>query len=180
MLAGMIFVVALSLAITFGIQNGNDRLLTDKIYARAAELKTVAEKIGAIKQRDLKTTDDYIEAYSEIEALLPEYDSHLQKYNVIFQEAEERDKNRGPINIQRFYKTNGPEVRKNDLDIIDVLGEIGSLTRQETLTAKDMAALPPKSQEDFWEREFRPLLVRESTLREKAIALQKKHEALMK
>jgi len=180
MLAGMIFVIVLGLAITFGVQNGDDRLLTDKIYARAAELKTVAEKIGTIKQRDLKTTDDYIEAYSEIEALLPEYDSQLRKYNEIFQEAVERDKNRGSINIQRFYKSHNPEVWKNDLDIINMLGEIGSLTRQETLAAREMAALPARKQVDFWQSDFQPLLAKEVPLHEKAVALQKKHEALMK
>jgi hypothetical protein len=180
MLAGMIFVIALGLAITFGVQNGNDRLLTDEVYARAANLKTVAEKIGTIKQRDLKTTDDYIEAYSEIEALLPEYEAQIQKYKQILKELEERDKSRGPINIQRFYKSHNPEVWKNNLDMVNVLVEIDSLTRQETLTAKNMAALPARSQADFWERELRPLLMQESTLREKAIALQEKHQALMK
>jgi hypothetical protein len=180
MLAGMIFVLALGLAITFGIQNGNDRLLTDEILARAGNLRTVAEKIGAIKQRDMKTTGDYIEAYSEIEALLPEYEDQIQKYKGIFKESEERDKSRGPINIQRFYKSHNPEMWKNDLDMVNVLDEIDSLTRQETLTVKEMAALPAQSQPDFWRKEFRPLLMKEDTLREKAITLQAKHEALLK
>jgi hypothetical protein len=180
MLTGMIFVVALGLAITFGVQNGTDRLLTDKISATVNSLKAVAEKIGAIKQRDLKTTDDYIQAYSEIEALLPEYESQIQKFREVFQELDESDKQRGPINIQRFYKSHNPEVSKNNLAAIEVMSEIEALTRQETSTAKEMAALPAQTQPDFWEKEFRPLLLKESALREKAIAIQTKEDALLK
>ena len=172
MLAGMIFVVTLGLAITFGVQNGTDRLLTDKTSATVNGLKAVAEKIGAIKQRDLKTTDDYIQAYSEVETLLPEYESQIQKFREVFQELEESDKQRGPINIQRFYKSHNPEVLKNNLAAIEVLSEVDALTRQETSTAKEMAALPAQTQPDFWNKEFRPLLLKESALREKAIAIQ--------
>src|SRR5208337_4720481 len=70
--AGMIFVVVLSLAITYGVQNGNDRRMVEKIEATAKDLTAAGTKIGTIKQRDLKTTDDYIQAYTEIEALLPD------------------------------------------------------------------------------------------------------------
>jgi hypothetical protein len=73
----MIFVLVLALAVTLGIQNGNDRLLTDRIEVKVAELKTVGTKIGTIKQRDLRTTQDYIQAYSEIEALLLEYEAKI-------------------------------------------------------------------------------------------------------
>lgn len=59
-LGGMIFVVVLGLAITFGIQNGNDQLLTDEVTTSVKDFGATAAKIGAIKQRDLKTTDDYI------------------------------------------------------------------------------------------------------------------------
>lgn len=59
-LAGMIFVVVLGLAITFAIQNGNDRIMTDDVTAGTNDLKAVANKIATIKQRDLKTTEDYI------------------------------------------------------------------------------------------------------------------------
>jgi hypothetical protein len=178
--AGMFFVLALSLAITFGIQNGNDRLLTDRITDTAADLTRVAQKIGAIKQRNMKTTDDYIQAFAEIEALVPEYDLKVQQYHAIFQDAEQRDKGRGPINIQRFYKSHRPEVWQNDLDLINTLTEIGSLTRKETEVARQMAALPAQEQPDFWQREFRPLLVQEDQLRERAVSLGKKNASLTK
>jgi uncharacterized membrane protein len=70
---GMLFVVVLALAITFGIQNGRDRQMTQKIQAIAKNLGSVGNKIAAIKQRELQTTADYIQTYSEIDSLLPEY-----------------------------------------------------------------------------------------------------------
>ena len=64
--------------------------------------------------------------------------------------------------------------------MVEMLREVGSLTRQETFAARDMAALPARDQADFWLREFRPLLVKDAALREKAIALLRRHEALIK
>jgi hypothetical protein len=42
-----------------------------------------------------------------------------------------------------------------------------TLTKQEVLTARNMAALAEQDQAEFWRTEFKPLLVQEYDLREK-------------
>lgn len=176
--AGVIFSVVLIFAVTFGIQNGNDRVLNEKITSATSELGGVGTRIGAIKQRDMKTTSDYIQAYSEIEPLLPEYNSKIQQCFEIYQEGRQRGERRGPINIQRFYQSNTPELWLNSLDMLELVRQVSVLTKQETLTASNMAALPVREQGEFWRKEFKPLLQQEDTLRSKILAPTKKMRGL--
>ncbi len=179
-LAGMIFVVVLGLAITFSIQNGNDRIMTDEVTAGINNLKAVASKIVTIKQRDLKTTEDYIQAYKEIDSLLPEFDSKVQNFSAMLNKLEQSDQSRGAINIQRFYKSYATDFRKNLKDIANALREDVSLTRKETEAARNMAELPTQSQVAYWQKEFQPLLAQEDALREQLRALAAKQAALNK
>lgn len=172
--AGMIFSVVLCFAVTFGFQNGNDRVLNEKITSATNELVGVEKKIGAIKQRDLKTTSDYIQAYSEIEPLLPEFDSKIQQCVEIYEDGRQLNERRGPINIQRFYKRNSPKVWQNSIDMFELIRQVSVLTKQETLTASNMAARPESEQPEFWQSEFKPLLEQEDTLRSKILILTKK------
>jgi hypothetical protein len=174
------FTLLLALAITIGIQNGNDRIMTDQVSDVIKGLGAVSAKIGAIKQRDLETTVDYIQAFSEIEALLPEFESHVNRYHHMVEEMNQRDASRGVINIQRFYKSYRPQYRKNLKEQVDVVEGILSITKEEVETTKEMSALPARYQPDFWKEKFRPLLVKEVTLREKALALDAEHKSLSK
>jgi hypothetical protein len=115
----------------------------------------------------LKTADDYIQAYSEIEVLLPEFESRIQNSADVYKEARDGDENRGLINIQRFYKDNNPEVWKSAYEMLDLLRQFDSLTKQEALTVRKMAALPTREQVEFWQKEIKPLLAEEDDLREK-------------
>jgi hypothetical protein len=162
--AGVTFLIVQSLAVTYGIQSGNDRRMNEKINSAIAELRAVATKIGAIKQRDLRTTDDYLQAYAEIETLLPEFESDLQKCSDSFDEAHQMDMRRGLINAQVFYRSRTPEAWKNSYKTLDLLRRFDSLTRQEVLTVHKMAALPGRDQVAFWQNEFQPLLVQERNL----------------
>ncbi len=166
-IAGMIFVAVLSLAITYGVQNGNDRQMVEKIKAIAKDLTAVGTKIGTIKQRDLQTTDDYIQAYAEIDALLPDFESKLKECADVYQETRQVGEGRGLINTQFFYKSHRPDTWKNSFDMLDLLRQVDSLTKQEVLTVRSMAALPARDQVEFWQKEFKPLLVQEDHLREK-------------
>jgi len=161
---GMLFVVALSLAITFGVQNGSDRQMTEKIQAIAKGLGSVGTKIGAIKQRELQTTADYIQAYSEIDSLLPEYEAKLKECTDAFQEARQLDESRGIINAQVLYKSHKPEVWKDNFEMLDLMHQIDSLTKQEVQTARNMASIPQRDQPEYWKNEFRPLLVQQDDL----------------
>lgn len=176
--AGMLFTLVVCLAATFGIENGNDRILTDKIAKVGSQLGAVAAKIGAIKQRDLKTTSDYIQAYSEIDSLIPEYDLQIQNAADAFEEGSQLDERRGPINTQFFYKSHGSDVWRKYDEMIDLARKVSALTKQETSSAKDMAALPEKDRAEFWQKNFKPLLVQEDILRQKYNALQAKKQSV--
>ena len=176
---GMCVAVFLGLAITLGIQNGDDRILTNQVTDVLKDFKAVAGKIGAIKQRDLETTGDYIQAFSEVGALLPELESDVNRFTGIYHKMNERDASRGIINMQRFYKTYTPEYQKNLKEQIDVIEAMLSVNKQEVETAKEMSALPLQTQPNFWKDNFRPLLVKESSLRDKALALDAQNKSLL-
>ena len=172
--AGMLFTVVLCLAATFGSQNGQDRFTVDQITRAGAEMKEVALKIGSLKRGDLKTTNDYIHAYAEIELLQPDFEAKIRDLSDLYSAARQRDEHRGPINIQRFYKSHNSEVWQNDSAMIELARQFSELTRQESLTVRTMVALPQPEQAHYWHASFRPLIEQEETLREKTLTLQKK------
>jgi hypothetical protein len=71
MALGVLFTIILCVAITFGIQNGNDRMTTAKIEAGQKDFQDIAVKIGGIKSRELRTTKDYIDGYEEMGLTCP-------------------------------------------------------------------------------------------------------------
>ncbi|MGB8801605.1 MAG: hypothetical protein WCC97_13025 [Candidatus Acidiferrales bacterium] len=170
-LLGAIFVVILSAATTFGIQNGNDRLVTMKVKEGMAGFQDVAKKIGAIKNRDLRTTSDYIGAYEEMEPLLAEFDGKLEIFRKVLSQARDSDKNRGPVNIQRLYGGHEQDWLKWDDQVFDLLTRDSDVTKKQILVAKEMAALPEESRVKYWNENFLPLVKTENELRQKLAAL---------
>jgi len=168
----MFFTVVLCLAATFGIQNGTDRILTREIDDSNASLRDVIKRISDIKERRLETTQDYIEAYSVLDTLQPEFESKIQYAADLYQNAQQLNGARGPVNIQRFYSDNTPEVWKAYLEVVDILRRVNDLTKEEVGVAKTMATLPPQDQPSYWQTHFKPLLEQEGTLREKMIEIQ--------
>jgi hypothetical protein len=177
--AGMGFTLLLGLSVTFGIQNGHDRILTEKTIVMTNDLKSVATKIGAIKARDMQTAGDYIQAYSEVEALVPELQTQIDRYDEIVRDLNQRDARRGSINIQRFYKSYRPAYRENLKEQALVVHALLSVTKEEVEAAKQMRALPLQYQPGFWKESFRPLLIKDNELREKALALDAEHTKLL-
>lgn len=163
--AGMIFVIIVSLATTYGIQNGIDRRTREKVEIVAKALAAAGGKIGAVKDRNLQTTGDYIEAYSEIESLLPDFETKLNECTVVYEDARKIDESRGLINTQFFYRTYRPDLWKDNFALLDLVRQVDLLTRREVLTIREMAALPAGEQGDFWDQKFKPLLVEQDGLR---------------
>jgi hypothetical protein len=172
MAMGALFVAMLCIAITFGIQNGGDRRTTIEIEQGTKDFQSVAVKIGGIKGRELKTTKDYIDAYAEIEPLLSDFDDRLRRFTGILKDSQERDKNRGPLNIQRLYLNRDKQLFW-DMEVFDLLRQDSELTRKEVLVTSQMAALPDKDQVEFWNTNFLPLAKQEDDLRQKLATLQK-------
>ena len=88
---GALFTVILSLAMTFGIQSGYDRIAIARLANKMKDFKDedVVAKIGAVKSRDLQTTKDYIDAYAEMEPLQVEYDGRLRSFADFLSEAKQ-------------------------------------------------------------------------------------------
>lgn len=170
---GGLFTVALCVATAFGIENGNDRKTTAEVGEATKGFQDIASKIGAIKGRDLRTAKDYIDAYEEIDPLLLQFDDKLQRFTEILSEAEQRDRSRGPLNIQRLYGKKEEQWLVWDNQTFELLRQDSQLTRKQVTVARQMGMLPQEDQVEFWERNFRPLAEQENVLRRQLAALQK-------
>ena len=168
----MLFTVVFCFAATFGVQNGTDRAFRQEIDDSNNSLRDVVTKLSALKQRDIKTTQDYIDVYSGLDSLQAEFDANIDHARVLYQKAKQMDEARGPVNIQKFYSSNNPAVWKTYIDALDMLQQVSNVTKQEIGAAKTMAALPQVEQPSFWQSEFKPLLEQEDSLRKKMISLQ--------
>lgn len=164
---GVFFTVVLSLAITFGIQNGHDRIASAQVEDGIHGFQDVAAKIGAIKSRDLHTTEDYISAYTEIDPLQSTFETKLQRVTAILSAGEQRYKDRGFLNIQRLFGDNEKSWFVWDRQFLGLLEQGSQLTAKEVLVAKQMATLPKEQQAEFWNENFRPLLEEEDAIRQK-------------
>jgi hypothetical protein len=127
-LVGMGFVLAFGFVITLGIQNGNDRIVTDELTAGTKGLTAVASNIRALKEKDLKTVEDYLQSYGQIESLLPEYDRGVHNLATAIDSMDKSDQSRGVINIQHFYKSDAKDYRKNLKDMVVALRQDVELT----------------------------------------------------
>ena len=116
----------------------------------------MAVKIFSLKHQKLNTTEDYIHAYNEIDTVLPNLTAKVQSLAEAINQIEIRDRARGAINIQRFYKTSGPEYTKILKDMIEELRESVSLTREESTVIRKMAELPDQEQVAFGSRSLSP------------------------
>lgn len=170
---GTLFAAVMSGAITIGVQNGSDRRIVDRITESTSELVKTGGKISAIKQRELKTTGDYIQAYSEIEPLLDDFDGELQKCSEIQEEAKSQDEKRGPVNVQRMYAGHASRM-ETDSEALGLFREISQLDRREVQTINLMANLPEGQRVRFWNDNFKPLVAEEESLSAKFSSFREK------
>jgi hypothetical protein len=177
---GGLFTVVLCVAATFGIQNGNDRMTTAEIEGSTKDFQDVAAKIGSIKNRNLKTTKDYIDAYEEIDPLIVGFDGRLQRFTDVLSQAQERERNRGPFSIQRLYGRKEKEWWSWDTQVFELLRQDDEITKKQVLVVNQMAALPEEAQVEFWKKNFQPLIEQEDVLRQKLAGVQKSKPATEK
>jgi len=169
---GALFAIVLSLAATFGIQNGHDRMSMAEVEEGTKDFQDLAKQIGAIKARDLRTTKDYVDAYEEIEPLMGEFDMKLQTFTDIILRAQETDKERGPLNIQRIFSRGKEEQWVSwDLRMFDLANQDNEVTKKQIAVVKQMADLPEQDQAAFWTENFQPLQKEEAVLRQKIVAV---------
>lgn len=170
---GGLFVTVLCVAVAFGIQNGSDRQSTVQVETATKGFQDVATKIGSIKSRDLRTTRDYIEAYEAIDPLLGDFDAKLKQFTDVLDVTEQRERTRGPLNIQRLYGRKSKEWLTWDMSTFALLREDSELTKKQIQVVRQMAELPEGSQVEYWKQNFQPLQQEEEVLRQKLATAQK-------
>ena len=156
----------------FGIQNGSDRQSTVQVETATKGFQDVATKIGSIKSRDLRTTRDYIERKA-IDPLLGDFDAKLKQFTDVLDVTEQRERTRGPLNIQRLYGRKSKEWLTWDMSTFALLREDSELTKKQIQVVRQMAELPEGSQVEYWKQNFEPLQQEEEVLRQKLATAQK-------
>lgn len=90
--AGAIALVLITLfAVTFAVQEHNDRVLSNEITGTASELQDTGARITSIRDAEMKDMNDYIRAYSEIAPLLDAYDRRVQRITDLYNGGHEGD-----------------------------------------------------------------------------------------
>jgi hypothetical protein len=122
----------------------------------------IGTKVSAIKNRELKTTTDYVEAYNEIDRLLPEWKRKVQSVSASLADVRGYNLDARISSILAF-----------DSAAIDLAKQIIALTEKEVGVIGEMSKLPPAKQVAFWVEEFQPLQSEEAGLSSKTEDLRK-------
>jgi hypothetical protein len=157
-------------AVFGGIWNGHNREKVHKIEALVAEAVSAGEigtKVSTIKNRQLKTTADYLEAYNEIDRLLPGWKKKVQSVSSALAEVRGYDLDARTSSMLAVYSA-----------ALDMGREGIVLTEREVAVVRQMSSLPRDKQIAFWNESFKPLQYEESALSIKADAIRKQASSL--
>jgi hypothetical protein len=166
--AALLIVIAI-LATAFGVQEHNDRVLSEEITETSSELQDVGEKITAIRDADLKDMNDYIRAYSEIAPLLDDYDRDLNRITDLYNQAHEQDKR--IFSVARLYGRPHVTNWKSVSEILDITRKLSKVMREESSVIRNMAELPQSELMQFWHEHYLPLEAQEKGLRAKLLVV---------
>jgi len=163
----VVLVLVTIFAVTFAVQEHNDRVLSEELTETASELQDTGARITSIRDTDLKSMDDYIRAFSEVGPLLDDYDRHLQKITDLYNQARERDKRL--LSVERLYRRPHLTNWESMSEILDITGALNKVMRQEASVIQNMAQLPESERMQFWHEHFLPLEAQEKGLRAKLL-----------
>jgi hypothetical protein len=161
---GAVVLVLLTIfAVTFAVQEHNDRVLSEEITETASELQDTGARITGIRDADMKDMSDYIRAYSQLAPLLNDYDRQLERITDLYNQARERD--RRLLRIERLYRRPHLTNWESMSDILEVTRALNKVFRQEASVIENMALLPESERMQFWHEQFLPLEAQEKGLR---------------
>lgn len=169
--SSLLLAAVLGVALALGIQKHNDRVLGAQVAQSESELRILGAQIAAVKDHQFGTMNEYIAAYARVEPLLKDYDQKLQQYSELCGTAQQREQNRGLINIQRLHSRYNAEVWRNNSELIELVRQVNEVTKKEASVIHDMASLPAEEQVQFWHDEFMPLAEQEHALRQQLLLL---------
>jgi hypothetical protein len=159
----VVLVLITIFAVTFAVQEHNDRVLSDELTGTASELQDTGARITSIRDAGMKDMNDYIRAYSEMAPFLDDYDRHLQRITDLYNVARERD--RRLLRVERLYRRPQLTNWENMSEILDITRALNKVFRQEASIIQNMAQLPESERMQFWHEQFLPLEAQEKSLR---------------
>jgi len=139
----------------------------DSFIAQITPFAEIGNKVSAIKSRDFISIKDYLEAYGEIESLLPEWKRRLDNVTKGIGEIRGYKLDARTSSIVAEYAA-ALEIGRKEL----------SLTEKEIDTIKQMSMLPESKRVTLWEDKFKPLLHEEDTLATEADVIRKQLSTL--
>ena len=162
--AGAVVLVLITIfAVTFAVQEHNNRVLSDEITGTASELQDTGARITSIRDADMKDMSEYVRAYAEMTPLLDDYDRRLERITNLYNEAHERD--RRVLRVERLYRRPQLTNWENMSEILNVARALNKVFRQESSAIQNMALIPEPERMQFWHEQFLPLEVQEKALR---------------
>jgi hypothetical protein len=173
--SAIVLVLITTFAVTFAIQEHNDRLLSDEITGTTSESQDIGARIISIRDADMKDMNDYIRGYSEMVPLLDDYDRHLQRITDLYNQARKRD--RSLLRIERLYSRRQLGNWENMSELLNVMRALNKVFRQETSIIRNMALLPESERMQFWHEQFLPLEAQENALRARLLILGQRMSA---
>ena len=168
----IVLVLVTIFAVTFAIQEHNDRVLNDEITGAASELQDTGARLMSIRDADMKDMNDYIRSYSQMEPLVNDYENKLQKITGPYSEARERD--RRLLRVERLYRKPHFTNWQSMSEILDISRALNRVLRQEASIIQNMALLPESERMQFWHEQFLPLEAQEKALRAKLLIVGQK------
>jgi len=161
--SAVVLVLVTIFAITFAVQEHNNRILADEITETASELQETGARIASVRDADMKDMNEYIRAFSQMEPLLNDYDRRLQRYTELYNLARERDSSL--LRFERLYRRSHLTNWENMSEILDITRALSKIMRQETAIIQNISLLPESERMQFWHEQFLPLEAQEKALR---------------
>jgi hypothetical protein len=163
---GIALVALFSAVGIWGYKNGHDRTKTHLIEAFIGDMASAgraATKVNEIRGRDLRTTQDYVNAYEELDVPLKDWRANVEKASAELDEV-------------RTIGLTGKAVLalNGDDEFLSLAMQRIELIEKQVAVARKMATLPNDAQIAFWEENFKPLLDEDDNLMAKVAKLQQK------
>ena len=150
-------------AVTFAVQEHNDRVLSEEITGTASELQDTGARITGIRNADMKNRNDSIRAYSQLALLVNDYDRQVERTTDLYNLARERDLRL--LRIERLYRR--PRLT-NWENMSEIFGRYVCLEQSLQTGNRDHTkhgSTPESERMQSWHEQFLPREAQEKGLR---------------
>lgn len=152
----VLLTLSLSSAAELGYRNGHNRIKVHQIESVMADFAAAADasnRVEAIRARRLKTTQDYIGVYRDLEPALDEWKARIAKMSADLSLFE---------TLRLSQQT--PTVIEAERKLVKLTEQRIEVVEEEIAVIKRMSKLPARDSVVFWLHNFKPLSEREAAL----------------